>query len=121
MATRTSRRARVIAFDGGGRLQAGQHDSSLHVKEALQRVGLLDVEDEKGQPSNDGAGYYVLGMNRHNFLNTEIREAGLHTDHRMVWAVLQGEGALWNRSYLQRSKLWLIKTWTVQPHLEGGA
>ena len=40
-----------------------------------------------------GRGDYILGMIRHTYFNVGVREARIHTDHWMVLAVLQGEGA----------------------------
>ena len=45
---------RERAYDGGGGLQAGQHDRSLHAKGLVQSGRSLDMEDEKGRPSCDG-------------------------------------------------------------------
>ena len=35
-----------------------------------------------------GEGEYVFDINRHNFFNAWVREAQLHTYHRMFLAVL---------------------------------
>ena len=37
-------------------------------------------------------GDYVLRTRRHTFFKAGVREAWMHTDHRMVLLVLQGEG-----------------------------
>ena len=47
-----------------------------------------------------GGGDYILSTYRQSFSDTGLREARIHTDHRMVLAVLQGEGSLRNRIYV---------------------
>ena len=46
-----------------------------------------------------GRGYYILSTERCNFNNTGLREPRHGTDHRMILAVIQGEGALLNHCY----------------------
>ena len=49
----------------------------------------LDVADEaRNQTGNGGGGDYSLISDRDNSVNTRVREARLHTYHRMVLVVL---------------------------------
>ena len=65
-----------------------------------------------------GRGDYVLGMRIHIFFNAGIREAQMHTDHRMVLSELRGEGAQHNVAYLLRRRFWSIKSHRVRPMTE---
>ena len=68
-----------------------------------------------------GRGGYILCTNRHNFFNARIREARMNTYHRMVLAVLRGEGAHRNGGYQRRRICWTIKHQTVRPLTDGEA
>ena len=46
-----------------------------------------------------GRGNYILSTDRRNFTNTGMREPRHGTDHRMILAVIRGEGALRNSCY----------------------
>ena len=50
-----------------------------------------------------GKGDYILRMDRRSFSNVRVKGAHLLTDHWMVLAVLQGEGALHNCRYVGES------------------
>ena len=47
-----------------------------------------------------GRGDYILRIDMESFSNAGLREACIYTDHRMVLAVLRGEGALRNCRYV---------------------
>ena len=65
-----------------------------------------------------GQGDYILRTNIHNFFNEVIREARMNTYHRMVQAVLQGEGSQRNGAYQRRRICCPIKLRMVQPFTE---
>ena len=66
-------------------------------------------------------GNYILCINRHNFSNAGIREACISTDHRIVLAVIRGEGAHRNGAYLRKRICCPIKPRTLRPLTEGEA
>ena len=68
-----------------------------------------------------GRGDYVLGTSRYTFFNTGVREARMHTHHRMVLAELQGEVPQRNGAYRMRRQGWPIKPRSVCPLTEGEA
>ena len=46
-----------------------------------------------------GRGYYILSTDKRSFFNVGLQETRHGTDHRLILAVLWGEGALRNRRY----------------------
>ena len=53
-----------------------------------------------------GRGNYILSSDRYDFIKAMVRDTRLHTDHWMVLAVLQGEGALINCRCVVVTKQW---------------
>ena len=68
-----------------------------------------------------GRGDYILSMERRSFVNTGLREKHHGTDHMLILAVLQGEGALRNRCYQQKRTRWKIRLKGIRPQTEGEA
>ena len=68
-----------------------------------------------------GRGDYILSSYRDDFIKPGVQEARLHTDHRMVLAVIRGKVARQKRRYVVGRTKWLLAAPTVQPHTEGGA
>ena len=66
-----------------------------------------------------GRGYHILYIDMHNFINTDLREPQHCTDHRMILAVLQGEGEICNCRYQCGQNLWPIKSKAERPRTEG--
>ena len=68
-----------------------------------------------------GRGEYILSTDRRNFTNTGMKEPLHGTDHIMILALLQGEGALCNRRYRQGQTCWPIQPKAEQPQTKGEA
>ena len=66
-----------------------------------------------------GQGYYFIGTSRHTFFNLGVKEARVHTYHRMVLVVLRGGKSHRNGAYQRQSRCWMIKPQTVRPLMEG--
>ena len=68
-----------------------------------------------------GKGNYILRSDRDDLIKAGVREASLHRDHRMVLAVVRGEGAQQNRRYAVGRKNSPLEAPAVQFQMEGGA
>ena len=68
-----------------------------------------------------GKGDYILSSDKDSFFKAGVQEARLHTDNRMVLAVLRGEGAPQNCRYIVGRKRWPLAVPMVRPNTEGGA
>ena len=79
----------------------------------------LDVADAVKGRQVTVWGEYALSIDRIKFSNAGFKEGRLHTDHRMVLAVLRGERELRNRMYRQGMTLCPIKPQTVRPQSGG--
>ena len=112
----TAQQAQRRACNGVGKLRDGQHDNPLYTVVAVKRGRTLDIVDAARRQAGDGAGGLCPQNGQAKFSDVGLREAILHTNHRMVLTVLRGEGALRNHRYQQGRTLWTIKPHTVRPH-----
>ena len=66
-------------------------------------------------------GGYILSTYRRRFTKAGLQVTRHGTDHRLILAVLRGEGALCNHRYQQGRNLWPIQTKSVRPQTKGEA
>ena len=63
-----------------------------------------------------GRGDYILSTDRSSIVNEVLRETSHGTDHRILLAVIQGEGALRNCCYLMGADLLVNMAKEVRTH-----
>ena len=66
-----------------------------------------------------GRGDYILSTDMQKFTYAGLLEPRYGTDHRMILAVLQGEGSLHNCYYIQGRTQWPIQPKAARPHTKG--
>ena len=66
-----------------------------------------------------GRGYCILSTDRRNFTNAGLQESCHGTDHNIILAMLQGEGALRNCRYIRGRTCWTIQPKAARHQTKG--
>ena len=88
-------------------------------RQQYQGIGGWKWSMQRDRQQVTGRGYYFLSTYRISFINTGLRETRHGTDHRVILAVLQGEGAIRNRRYRWGRKRWPIRPKSIFPYTKG--